>query len=163
MSSSNPEGISSSGALAAARRYTRAGTHSAYEVRTYLCRRGCSSLVIRQAMRELRSRGLIDDGACARLWAEQWARAGYAWAAIRQRLNAKALSDTAIELAASRVGSSEADDEARARLLAARARYRSARQLARALAARGFEPDMIERIAHPSTNESTCEYWYAEC
>jgi SOS response regulatory protein OraA/RecX len=96
------------------------------------------------------ARGWLDDRAGSRLVAEQWARQGYASAAIRVKLAAKGFDARIIDETVARVVPSS-DDEARARtMLAKRAPQladRSARaRLARTLAAHGFEPDVIERL-----------------
>jgi len=147
MSSSKPSREFAS-ALAAAIRYTRAHVHSRQEVLQYLKRLGVSDGVGREVVAECADRGLVDDRACARLWAEHWAKLGYAQAAIHQRLTEKALHATAIEHAINLV-TRDSDDEARARVVVARhlSRGRPPRsRLARALASRGFDPDVIERV-----------------
>ncbi|MBI4597208.1 MAG: RecX family transcriptional regulator [Candidatus Omnitrophica bacterium] len=100
---------------------------------------------------ECRRRGILDDGACARLWADHWARAGFAWRAIAQRLAAKGLDGAAIDQAARAVGATDADDERRvAAWLALQSdRHHSpVERLARRLASRGFTTDIIERVLH---------------
>lgn len=98
---------------------------------------------------------MLDDEAGARLWADQWARRGYAWDAIRAKLSLKGFSDQAIERAATRLGLA-GDDEARARLVAAthrrrqHARPQSRWALARTLTSRGFDTDVIERVLNES-------------
>jgi SOS response regulatory protein OraA/RecX len=128
---------------------------SIQDVRTYLTQRGFPPAAAARAVSDCRTRGLLDDVACARLWAEHWADAGYASAAIHAKLAAKGfhadtIHDTTARLAAS------ADDEARARLVAnaflARrgASTRQRASLARRLASRGFDPDVIERVLDES-------------
>ena len=137
--------------MAAALRYARAGVRSQREVLERLRRDGCAHGVVERALAECRRQGLVDDRACARLWAEHWARQGLAWAAIRLKLSAKGLGDRAVEEAAVSVGATPADDEARANAVVARrlrvATVRLSRShLARVLASRGFDSDVIERI-----------------
>ena len=114
-----------------------------------------------------RARGWLDDAACARLWADHWAQRGYAWAAIRQKLTAKGLGDAAVEQAAQVLGLAS-DDEARAsRLVASRMRRgpatgrgivlspRQASRLARTLAGRGFDPQIIERVLGSNASDES--------
>ena len=143
-------------ALAAAARYVRTSVRSTHELRAYLHRRGVSPDTAARVVTEGERRGWVDDRACARLWAEQWSRQGYAWAAIRLKLSAKGLHEHTIKDAANRLGMSS-DDEARARLVAAsylrRHKGRPGRQagrLARTLASRGFGSDLIERVLNES-------------
>ena len=119
------------------------------EVCAHLRRRGVSPRRAARALAACRARGLVDDRACARLWAEHWARQGYAWAAIRLKLSAKGLTDDAIRVAEQSMGRAP-DDAARARQVvvqrARRAGSRGRLGLARALASRGFDADVIDRI-----------------
>ena len=94
------------------------------------------------------ARGLVDDAAAAQLWAGHWARLGYAWAAIRLRLEARGFTARSIERADERLGC-EAGDAVRAReFIKARARrgVGERAKLERALASRGFASDLIEQI-----------------
>ena len=141
-------------ALALALRYVRAGVHSRHEVRTYLHRRGVAVETGSRAIAGLCARGLLDDRACARLWADQWARRGYASASIRIKLVAKGLDEETINHAITQLRIF-LDDEARARELAARsARPRAGRRertrVARRLASRGFDSDLIEQVLNES-------------
>lgn len=135
--------------LALARRYAGRGVRSTQEVRTYLRRHGVPPAAIRDAIAACRAQGLLDDRACARLWTEHWARRGYAWAAIRLRLTAKGLTDDAIRMAERTMGRAP-DDLARAREVvtqrARRAGPRERSRLARVLASRGFDADVISRV-----------------
>lgn len=94
-----------------------------------------------------RRRGWLDDAACARLWADQWARAGYGWTAIQAKLQAKGLGAEAIRRADEALGLSRSD-EARARqALAGCGDAGGGRsRLARRLAARGFDAELIEQV-----------------
>jgi SOS response regulatory protein OraA/RecX len=137
-------------ALALATRYAGLGVRSIQELRTYLRRRGVAERAIARTIAVCRDRGVVDDAACARLWAEHWARQGYAWAAIRLRLSAKGLTDDAIRVAERTTGRAP-DDVARARAVVAqraarRAGPRERVRLARVLASRGFDADVIDRI-----------------
>ena len=141
--------------LAALPRYLRSSVRSTHEVVAYLRRRGLSPQRAARAVSEYQARGLLDDEACARLWAEEWARRGYAWAAIRTKLSLKGLDERTIERVARRLGM-VGDDEARARLIASAylrrhaATQTSQRVLARRLASRGFDADLIEHILNES-------------
>ena len=141
-------------ALATARRYVRASVRSRHEVTIYLHRRGVSPEIASRAVAMLGTQDVLNDGVCARLWAEQWARRGYASAAIRLKLAAKGLDEETITqtLTQRRIS---VDDAARARALAARATRAGAHHLertrvARRLASRGFDPDLIEQILNES-------------
>ena len=140
--------------LAAAARYTRTGVRSVNEVRAYLEGRKVPSPIAGRVIEELTARGFLDDRACARLWGEHWARRGYAWAAIRSKLSTKGLDERTIDEAAQHLGRPSQDD-ARARGVVAQRTHRSAdrrerTRLARALASRGFDPDLIERVLSES-------------
>ena len=134
--------------MTALTRYARTGVRSRQQLLSYLSRGGVPPRTAVRLLAECEALGLVDDAAGARLWAEQWARRGYGWAAIRAKLEARGFGPRAIEQAAARSGLA-AEDEARARVfLAGRQRSRSTARdrLARSLAARGFEPDLIERL-----------------
>jgi len=163
MSSSKP-GDDVARALAALIRYTRAGVRSTRQVLAYLQQRGVSSDTAVRTVRLCQARGILDDRACARLWADHWARQGYAWAAIRQKLTEKGLDDSTIDDATHRLGLAS-DDGARARLVVAqRIRLPAPRsrqagrgagrppraRLARTLASRGFDSELIERVLDES-------------
>jgi SOS response regulatory protein OraA/RecX len=132
MSSSNRRGNATT-LLTAALRYARAGVRSTQELRTFLSRRGASSSQIESVVAACRTRGLLDDQASARLWAEHWARRGYAWAAIRVKLFAKGFDEPIIATAAGALATPEGGLRQRA-------------QLARALGARGFDAELIEQV-----------------
>ena len=151
MSSSKPADDPARALTAAALRYARVGVRSTRDVLTYLERRGASPQITARILADCRTLGLLNDRAAARLWAEQWARSGYAAAAIRLKLQAKGFGAQSSDEAAARAGSAS-DDEARAHaLVAASLRRQSSRpgraqRLARVLASRGFDPDLIERV-----------------
>ena len=154
MSSSKPAGEESARALTAAVRYASAGVRSTRDVTIYLRRRGVAAGTINRAIAALRTRGLVDDDACARLWAEQWARRGYAADAIRAKLAAKGLNDVTIYHAFAQLRIT-ADDDTRAREVAARflrpaTGGRKRARLARTLASRGFDSDQIEQVLNES-------------
>ena len=136
--------------MAALPRYLRSGVRSTRETIEHLRRLGVPLPQASRAVADCQRRGLLDDRACAQLWAEHWARRGYAWAAIRLKLSEKGLDARAIEHAASRLGMASTD-ESRARLaLSQRIRSGDGPQqrprLARMLASRGFDQDLIERV-----------------
>ena len=110
-------------------------------------------------MKAYQAQGLLDDHAAARLWAEQWARQGYAAAAIQLKLSDKGFPDGLVTNVITRYYP-PTDDEARAReLLAQRTRagpHRATRsRLARTLASRGFDADLIERLLGESLDDPT--------
>ena len=155
MSSSKSAASPARALTTAALRYARVGVRSTRDVLTYLERRGASPNTVARILADCRALGLLDDQAAARLWAEQWARRGYASAAIRMKLQAKGFDARVSDEAAARVGPAS-DDEPRARLIAAaalrrpRSRPGRSQRLARLLASRGFDSDLIERVlAHP--------------
>ncbi|MBI3319541.1 MAG: regulatory protein RecX [Candidatus Omnitrophica bacterium] len=110
-----------------------------------------------RVVNDYRAHGVLDDRASARLWAGQWARRGYAASAIRVKLSAKGFDEDLIQDILQRYPASE--DEERARLvMARRARHPATRlaraRLARTLASRGFDSDLIERILNDSFGSS---------
>ena len=137
-----PDGVT------ALNRYVRTGIRSRQQLRSYLRRSGVSSHQADQLIKTVEASGLVDDDAAAQLWAGHWARLGYAWAAIRLRLEARGFPAASIQRADQRLGCS-ATDESRARELVIARRRRGASErarLERALASRGFGPDLIEQI-----------------
>ncbi|MBI4342813.1 MAG: RecX family transcriptional regulator [Candidatus Omnitrophica bacterium] len=155
MSSSKPEAKASF--RAAVPRFLRSRVRSTREVLQALRRQGVSARAAARAVQAYQAQGLLDDRAAARLWADHWARQGYAAAAIRLKLSEKGFSDARIQTVTTRYYPS-ADDEARARTwLAQRSRSRAPRtpraRLARALASRGFDAELIERLLGDSTIE----------
>ena len=148
MSSSKPE-TDPRGLRAGAIRYVQAAPRSAREVWSYLDRRRVPRGLASRIVAECRSHGLLDDRVSAALWAEQWLRRGYAWAVIRTKLSAKGFHEQTIETIGKTLARA-CDEEARARLMVQRVRGRSSPstrvRLARRLTARGFDPDVIERL-----------------
>ena len=152
--------------LAVVRRYTQRSVRSISDVRTYLvARRRVAPSVAARVIAACRARGILDDEAAARLWAEQWAQHGYAWAAIRVKLSAKGFEEPAIERAERRLKAFSDDERAQSLVAAYRARQarssrsstpsvtlssRETNRLARMLSARGFESDVIERAVQAS-------------
>ncbi len=149
MSASKPDNDARQ-VLAAAARYVRSGVRSTSEVRGYLLRHGLPPQTAARVVSEYRTRGLLDDRACARLWAEHWARRGYAWAAIREKLSGKGLAEEAITAAAGRLNAPEQEIDRARRLIAGRvwlrADTRQRARVARALSLRGFDVDLIEQL-----------------
>ncbi len=149
MSSSKPDN-NARGVLAAAARYVRTGVRSSAEVRRYLHRHGVSPQTAARVVSEYRASGQLDDRACARLWADHWARGGYAWMAIRAKLSAKGLPSETIAGVTDELGA-PAEEMARARqMVVARTpphpTTRDRARLARTLSGRGFDTDLIERL-----------------
>ena len=138
-----------------AQRYLRYGVRSTEELRAHLRDRGVGQRIIEPVLVVCTQRGLLDDRACARLWAVRLADRGYAAAAIRERLLAKGLNVTQLpSISASLQTASDAD---RAQLLVRDRLRRGARRdprlrhrLARLLAQRGFDPDLIDQILNES-------------
>ena len=144
-------------------RYVKGHVRSTRDLRAYLSRRGFTRSVAARLLARLKTLGVVDDTTAARLWVEQWAREGYAWAAIRVRLSAKGFDARAIRQAAGR--DTAADDRSRAfGVVAERLRravaeggqprtdvaMRQRARLARRLAARGFDCDLIEQVLDES-------------
>jgi SOS response regulatory protein OraA/RecX len=147
MSSSKRGHEASSSVRARLQRYAAAGVRSRQELLYYARRNGVRGHAAETLADECVSRGLAGDPAGARLWAGHWARRGYGSAAIRAKLEAKGFHAHAIDAALR--AAPAGDEEARARILIA-ARRRAGRGghagLVRALGARGFDPDLIERL-----------------
>ena len=163
MSSSKPRNDAEQRLLASAIRYAGTGVRSSRQVLALLRRAGASSREAQRLVAACRARGLVDDRASTRLWAEQWARRGYAWSAIRVKLSGKGFADGDIVAAARHLGTT-ADDAARAREVAASSRRRvpraTAQRLARLLASRGFDADLIEHVVAESCGSPAS---HAEC
>ncbi len=139
-----------------ARQYLRFGTHSTSELRAYLRRHIVAERLIEPLIAEGTRSGWLDDRACTKLWALTLAERGYAWDAIREQLLTKGLDATLLERVLTSLRHVE-DDAARARLVVAsrlRGRAQPDRRLrtrlARLLAQRGFDPDLIEQVLHES-------------
>lgn len=137
-------------------RYARTGVRSRQQLLTYLHRGGVPPRTAARLIAECETRGLVDDAAGARLWADHWARRGYGWAAIHAKLAARGFDARAIEAAGRRAGLAS-EDEMRARQFLTE-RLRTGRidraRLARALGSRGFDPDLIERLLDEFTGHS---------
>jgi len=134
-------------ALALATRYARARVRSAHEILAYLKRHRVSPRLCARILASCHTQGLVNDRACARLWAEEWARRGWSWSAIRGKLQAKGLAEEALEAAEEQLGG-EAADTARAQQLIEQHRGTppDRARTARKLAARGFDVELIERL-----------------
>ena len=157
MSSSKP--APRAGVDAAIPRFLRSRVRSTEEVRVYLSRRGVPAGRAAALLKAYRGLGLLDDRLAARLWADHWARQGYAAAAIDVKLSQKGFSDARIR-SIMRSQHPPADDEARARAwLARHARSGAASsarpRLARALASRGFDAELIKRLLGESGDSDT--------
>ena len=147
MSSSKPGHDASSSVRTRLARYAAAGVKSRQQLLSYARRSGLSGRAAAVLVDECVSRGLADDAAGARLWAEHWARHGYGSVAIRAKLEAKEFQPRAIETTLRRASAGEEEARARALIAARRRAGRGGRaQLARSLGARGFDPDLIERL-----------------
>lgn len=129
---------------AAALRFCRARVRSEQELRAWLERRGLEGKEVSSAVRVSQEYGLLDDATAAKLWAEHWARAGYSWAAIQERLTARGFERSRIAPLAGVHGG--AADEIRARrVIRGMAPSRDIAKGVRRLAARGFDTEVIER------------------
>jgi SOS response regulatory protein OraA/RecX len=131
-------------------RYARGRVRSAHEVLAYLKRHQVSPRLLAHIVATCRAQGLVNDAACARLWAEEWARRGWAWGAIRGKLEAKGLPEEAIGTAEAQLGG-EGGDRGRAQELIEQhgsAHPEARARIARRLASRGFDPELIERLLH---------------
>lgn len=97
-----------------------------------------------------RRQGWLDDRACAKLWADHWARQGYAWTAVADRLRAKGLDEASIGLAGEELGLARADrtraQELVSRWAAGAANARALERAARRLAARGYDAEFIDDV-----------------
>ena len=148
--------------LAATLGYAKAAVRSSHEVRAYLRRCGTPPSTATRLLAACRDRGLLNDQASASLWAEHWARQGYAWAAISLKLSVKGFDVQTIRSignALARVS----DDETRARAVVSQ-RVRGGAtdphqrlRLARRLASRGFDPDVIQRVLGDSLASTLSE------
>lgn len=134
-------------------RYAGAAPRSRQEVAAYLDRRGVPETDRDALLAACEARGLIDDTAAARLWAQHWLDQDYAWAAVRERLQTKGFDDRTLHHVDAKHRFA-GEDESRARRVAARLRGRSAASLARALASRGFDPDVVERVVSDTFGSS---------
>lgn len=143
-----------------ARRYLRTGLRSVRQLHDYLRTHEVSEHTTRTILARCARAGQLDDKACAKLWATHLADQGYAWASIREQLQLKGLDGRLAGGVVDRLQSHD-PDERRARLLvqerlarhaaASRAdRFRG--RLARLLARRGFDPDLIGRVLADSLN-----------
>lgn len=135
-------------ARALATRYARARVRSAHEILAYLKRHRVSPHLCARILASCHAQGLVNDRACARLWAEEWARRGWSWNAIRGKLRAKGLAEEALEAAEEQLAG-EAAETARAQQLIEKCAGTHPDQrtrIARRLASRGFDPDLIERL-----------------
>ncbi|MBI4004197.1 MAG: RecX family transcriptional regulator [Candidatus Omnitrophica bacterium] len=122
---------------------------STHEVRSYLRRRGVPPALTARLIAECQARGVLDDRLSAALWAEAWSRRGFAWAAIRVKLNARGFDERTIQTIGKTMARAS-QEEARARLVVQRVRGRPGPhtrvRLARQLSARGFDSDVIEQL-----------------
>ena len=132
--------------MATALRLLRGRVRSSHELRQSLTAHGLPADQIPRIVRECERRGILDDEAAARLWAQQWADRGYGWPAIRHRLLAKGFSEQTAASAGQRLGVSAAAEAQRANAWAARQRRRGVprQRILRQLASRGFDPELME-------------------
>ena len=143
---------------AALQRYLRGGARSCQEAAAYLRRFELTPGAAQRLLQECEALNLLDDCAAARLWAEQWSRRAYAWRAITAKLAARGFGDRALSSAEQHAGPDHDATRARAFAAAWRRRRHGRRgapaALARALAARGFDAELIERLATDAAGPS---------
>ena len=140
------------------RTYLRTGTRSRADVAAYLRRRGLSPTAALDVTRALQRCGAVDDRACAKLWMQRLADEGYAWPTIRERLRKKQLSERLIHELLTDARHEPDDRRLRAIATARLARLpasdpRRHRRLARYLASRGFDPDLITQVLAELTSD----------
>lgn len=135
-------------------RYAGAAPRSRREVIAYLEKQGVPAQAQAALLAACEARGLIDDPAAARLCAQHWLDQGYAWAAVRERLRTKGFDDRTLHSLDAQ-GRFAGDEVSRAGRVAARLRGRSSAAVARALASRGFDPDVVERVVSDTFGSST--------
>lgn len=135
---------------AAVLRYAGAAPRSRRDVEAFLAKHGVPDEARAGLIAACEARGLVDDVKAARLWAQHWLDQGYAWAAVHERLRTKGFDDRTLHSldAQDRFAG---DDESRARQVVARLGSRPAAALARTLASRGFDPDVVERVVSDSS------------
>lgn len=161
MSSSKPRPSDAAAATAQLLRYLKGGVKTTRDASAFLERRGVEATQIAEAIAACRRHGQLNDAASARLWAAHWARQGYARAAIARKLHDKGLDDATSTEALDRLAREETDhDRARARVAEARRRGASPQarlRLARHLAARGFDVELIDQVITESLGPPDAE------
>ena len=169
MSSSKPPPRDEAGrARRLARRYLRFGVRSIHETRTHLQAAGIPARTIASVLVACARQDLVDDRACAKLWAARLADRGYAWGAVREQLLEKGLDPRVVTQVLAPLAARD-PDASRARLLLEReidraraARTRASRRglharWARLLARRGFEPDLIDQVLADSPEPASAD------
>lgn len=137
-------------ALRHARQYLRFSPRSVAEVEDYLRQRGYAAPAVSFVLQHARQQGWLDDRACAKLLAVRLADHGWAWRAIHEQLLAKRFDPSVIQEIANTLDL-PGTDEQRARTMLHDAGSRpsgpaSRSRVARRLAQRGFDADLIERL-----------------
>jgi len=134
------------------RRYLRYGTRSVSELRAHLASRGVSEDAIADVVCACERAGALDDRVCAKLIAAARAAKGYASGSIREHLAGKGLARGVVESAVRSI-QAETTDEERARTVVRtrlsrrlEASVRLRLSLARVLARRGFDEELIDRV-----------------
>ncbi len=139
-------------ALTLARRYLRQGTRSTAQFRAYLEARHVSPSLAEALIVQCTREGWLDDAACTKLWARTLRERGYALAAIRAQLLAKGLADGVIERVLTSLRAEADDGRLAAEIAQKQMRTRastvvsSPQRLARWLAQRGFDEDVIADV-----------------
>ncbi len=136
-------------ALTLARRHLRSGTRSTAQLRAFLAARHLPASLTETLIARCTQEGLLDDAACAMLWARTLRERGYALTAIREQLMEKRLPAGAIERALASLRAEASDALWAVELVRQQRQRRGAsaaatpQRLARWLAAHGFDEDVI--------------------
>ena len=154
-------------ALTAARRYLRYGTRSTQQVRAHLAARGVPKALAESVIDACTRARQLDDQASVTLWVNHLADRGYAWSAIHQLLLTKGFDAQYVAETIQRMHASAPDLERARAVVRARASrgaaglrastLRRRQQLARLLARRGFDSDLIERVLVESFGDRSDE------
>ncbi len=142
--------------VARAVRYVQRGVRSTRDVTAYLTRLGFNTRQAQSVVEKFVQKGLLNDRACARLWAEHFARKGLSRPLIRLKLSGKGLGDYALEAIQEL---DVADDRQRALSLVNQWQAKSSRlgklSLARRLAAYGFDEELINELIENRQDSDT--------
>ena len=132
-------------ALAQVIRYAGKRVCSRSEVLAYLHRRGLPPQTAARALKAAAALNVVDDRACARLCCNHWARLGFAASAIEEKLALKSVDAGAVRIALLELKKEESDRKRAQRWINAQ-KNRTPKQLARSLAARGYDETVIEEL-----------------
>jgi regulatory protein len=141
----------------------KAWTHR--DLVTRLGRRGAPVEVARAVVADLEARGYVDDRAFATAWAESRARGrGYGSRRLREELLTRGVARPLVE-AAVREAFAEADEETRARAVAARrlplvrraGPEQAARRLGMYLLRRGYPEALVRRVVREACGSASTD------